>query len=178
MTQPVAQKRKPGPPKGVRHAGRQKGIKNKATIEREQRLLDELRGKAARLTPQVWAKDALEDLIPAAQNLVDSVRSVVANLQRLAFADLQAGRITKKLDKLKEWSALLKETEVAASLIMSRAGDFQSPKPQRIMVGIGIGMLGGAQEALPPPTDDGNVVQIDDPVAASRVYQRFVQRAA
>ena len=160
---------------GERRGGRQKGQKNKTTLEREQRMLDELRAKAARLTPQIWGKDALEDMIPEAQELAKVVKGVVARLQVPAYAELEALRLggksaTPMLDKMKEWAILLKDVEATASLIAARAGDFQSPKLQRIAVGVGV--FGAAQIA---PTSADNVVQINDPNASARVYLQLVK---
>ena len=56
MTKPVAVKRKPGPPKGMRFGGRQLGTKNRATIERELIAAKAVIGAAAR----GFAKDVLE----------------------------------------------------------------------------------------------------------------------
>lgn len=138
-------------------------------------MLDELRAKAARLTPQIWGKDALEDMIPEAQELAKVVKGVVARLQVPAYAELEALRLggksaTPMLDKMKEWAILLKDVEATASLIAARAGDFQSPKLQRIAVGVGV--FGAAQIA---PTSADNVVQINDPNASARVYLQLVK---
>lgn len=162
---------------GERRGGRQKGQKNKTTLEREQRMLDELRAKAARLTPQIWGKDALEDMIPEAQELAKVVKGVVARLQVPAYAELEALRLggksaTPMLDKMKEWAILLKDVEATASLIAARAGDFQSPKLQRIAVGVGV--LGGLGGQAPQLVGD-NVLRIEDANAAARVYLRLIE---
>ena len=162
---------------GERRGGRQKGVKNRTTLEREQRALDEIRGKAAKLAPQTWGKDALEDLIPQSLEVLGAVKGIVARLQEAAYKQLEPpGALDPATwDRLKEWMTLLKDTQATASLIMSRAAEFQSPKLQRIAVGIGIGMIGESAKANPA---DDNVVYLDDPNAASRVYQRFIQNVA
>lgn len=166
---------------GERRGGRAKGTKNKITLEREQRALEALRGKAARLAPQVWAKDELEDLIPEAKQLLGAIKGVVAQLQARVIDQFQGnpGPVTdyRALDKLREWASLLKEAQAAASLIMTRAGEYQSPRLQRIAVGGAIGLIGLGGQQEQPATED-NVVTIDDPNAASRVYQRFIQQVA
>jgi hypothetical protein len=159
------------------NAGRKAGIKNKATLEREQRALDALRGKAARLAPQTWAKDALEDMIPEADELTRSIKGVVARLQGMIFAQLDnpataaAAATSEVMESLRVWTALLKESYLAASLIKYRAADFQSPKMQRIAVGIGVMGIGAGNVEVAPD----NVHQINDPAAAGRVYLRLVE---
>ena len=45
---PIKVRKKPGPPKGTRYGGKQKGSKNKATIERERLAELEMQAEAAR----------------------------------------------------------------------------------------------------------------------------------
>jgi hypothetical protein len=157
---------------GRKTGGRKAGTKNKSTVEHEQRLLDALRARTARLAPQVWAKDALEDLVPEAVELTRAIKGVVADLHKAAQAELQIGGVTKNLGRLKDWMTLLKDAEVAASLIMSRAAEFQSPKLSRVAVGIG--MISSCHNLNPNGAED-KLVLVGDRNAASRAYQQLVK---
>jgi hypothetical protein len=55
-----------------------------------------------------------------------------------------------------------------ASKIVDKAADFQSPKYRAVL-------MGPVPEERPVrPITDGNVIDINDPIAASRVYARIV----
>lgn len=156
---------------GERRGGRKKGTPNKATAERERRALEELRGKA-QLLNRALAKDELDDLVPEVKELMQVVKGSVAHFQRAAFLGGtglpgQSGYVAAAWDKLREWIILLKDVQVAAAVIMAKSADFQSPKYKAIAV------------MTPPPEmpredHGGKVIEINDPQALARVYQRML----
>lgn len=117
---------------GERRGGRQRGTKNKATIEREQRALADLQERAQSL-PRIkrLAVDALADMVPEADELAKVVKSIVGHKQQLAFAE---GAEKAAWDDLREWISLYKDVFGVCSQVKHRAADFQAPKYKAIAV--------------------------------------------
>jgi hypothetical protein len=141
---------KRGSKPGERRGGRQKGSKNKATLEREDRarqdLLEQAKGIAASGRKIVIAKDELLDLIPV-------VKGTVAEFQRAAIADGQ-GLPGKALYDRQAWLDFREWVGIYES-ICRHAAEFQSPRFKAIAVAVTPDP--GAQQPTPmrdvTPTD-------------------------
>jgi Na+-transporting methylmalonyl-CoA/oxaloacetate decarboxylase gamma subunit len=164
---------KGGSKPGERRGGRKRGIPNKATIERL------LRGKIAEQVAEEigapgtavaialekaasgrrLAKDELEEVVPI-------IKGIVAHhQQQVTSQDPATGRLVitpqADLSDLKGWLQLFVDT-------CFKLADFQSPKFRAIVVA-----------AAPQETNQGrggadNVIPLNDPVGAARVYKRIV----
>jgi len=113
------------------------------------------------------AKEELEDFVPI-------LREVVARFQRRAMRPGEDGRATAGPDQTQfdpgDWK-MLKEWMEFYVYTLDALADYQSPKFKAIAV-----MAPPPSEPAPAERKD-NVVQIDDPAALARVYQRRITAA-
>jgi hypothetical protein len=115
-----------------KHAGgRPLGRRNKLTIERERKALEELKERARHAEFSPLAKDELAALIPEAKELLGIVKGIVARFQRAAIAESAPA---SAWNDLKDWMSLYAEVMLKASQIEYKAADFQSPKFRAIVV--------------------------------------------
>lgn len=121
-----------GSKKGERRGGRQLGVKNKATLEREQRALAELAEKAAAAHKAgknlKLAKDELAELIPV-------VKSATAGFQKAAMGEAGEGMPGQKGYSAAKWKEFREWLEFFSTLCY-RTADFQSPKYRAIAVAV------------------------------------------
>jgi hypothetical protein len=120
-------RRKPGPPKGVRYGGKQKGTKNKATIERELRAAQaQAVIEGARPEDRELAVDVLERMMKIAEGAA-SIHKPPAPSQLKAAQE--AGQTIEKGDwaKFGEWFDRTVHTA-------HRLASFQSPTFRAIAV--------------------------------------------
>lgn len=149
-----------GPPKGhPRYGGKQKGTLNKATTERleRERIAKQAQQEVdkARRENMVLGKDMLERFMMTFAGMAAHHQPVPAG---------QVAQPGRKPDEAKFLTYAKLTVETARDL-----AQFQSPKFKAIQI------------VAPPPNPvvplaDGNVVQIDDPVAMARVYQRMIKQ--
>ena len=150
--------------KGMRPGGRSKGTPNKRTLERieEARIaVENAKGAGKKL-----AKDVLEEFMHLFAQMALAYQPATPGMVR---APGPKGRAKGDEAKFQIYSKLTVDTAKALA-------DFQSPKFRAIMVSApaaGAGELG-----QPVVGRQGNVVTIDDPVAAARVYARIMKQGA
>lgn len=117
---------------GARRGGRQKGAKNKATIEREERaraeLAEQVKGAVVSGKKFVIAKDELLELIPV-------VKGTVAEFQKAAIGPDQSGLPGRPGFDRQKWGDLKDWMQVLES-ICRHAAEFQSPKFKAVAVAI------------------------------------------
>lgn len=142
--------------KGMRPGGRKKGGLNKRTIEKveEARIaVENSRGAGKKL-----AKEVLEDFMHL-------FAGMAASYQPLPPGIVDARRQPDE-EKFQIYAKLAVDTAKALA-------DFQSPKFRAIMVTAPTG-----DPEKPMVTRDGNLLTIDDPIAAARVYARIMKAGA
>ncbi len=145
--------------KGMRPGGRKAGTPNKRTLEAVEKArieVENARGANKRL-----AKEVLEDFM----HLFASMAATYQPLQPGMEPDEKR---SPDEEKFQIYAKLAVDT--AKSL-----ADFQSPKFRAIMV---TAPAGGDDIGKPLVSKDGNVLTIDDPIAAARVYARIMKGAA
>lgn len=156
--------------RGYKTGGKQKGTLNKATRERlEQEHIarqaqDEVNKAAERKIK--LGKDVLQDYMAAFHNVAASYQNRIAVLlqaqQARALTPPEAAELRTAMAEFKEWGTLTAETA-------RKLADFQSPKFKAIAVM-------APPPNLPPPIPTGkNVIPLNDPVAAQRVYQNMLR---
>jgi hypothetical protein len=126
--------------RGFKSGGKQKGTKNKATLERERQALEILQGKA--LAPlRTLAKDQLAELVPV-------VKGIVARFQIAAMNGGAPGEQGYKPEFWKELRDWIKTYAAVADL----AADFESPRFRAIAVMEGTGGVGKAPYVVRVPS--------------------------
>lgn len=171
LTKSGRPRRKPGPPKGVRFGGKQKGTKNKATIAREEAEARELallrEAEAARRAvqdaeiqkatgrPPISGKEALIQLVGV-------YMALTAFYQPTAPLRVVDGKIVSANPNYDEgmfryYSSMAKE---AASAL----APFQHPRYSAMMVGASVvtkvEVTGGMPEDFEPPVPAGEVIDL------------------
>lgn len=153
-----------GPPKGhPRYGGKKKGTLNKATVERleservarqAQQEVDKARRAATKL-----GKDVLEEFMKLFAGMAAQYQPLPVGMA------VPAGRAP---DEAKFLTYAKLTVETARDL-----AQFQSPKFKAIQI-----VAPPPSPAATAPTIDqaGNVVQLNDPVAAARVYQNMMKQ--
>jgi len=130
----MAEKRAPGGSKsGERRGGRQRGARNKATIEREQKALAELANRAKAMVaagkPLTLAKDELAGIIPMVKDTVGLFQKAAMVDEAGTGAPGQKGFDAAKWRDFKDWLEFF-------ATVCHRAADFQSPKYRAIAVAV------------------------------------------
>jgi hypothetical protein len=134
--------------------GRPKGLKNRATIEREinaAQVIDRARKEGRDLAVTV-----LERLMNVAEKIAVETRPQAAG---------GAPNKNGDWDRFGEW---FDRTAYCAE----KLANYQSPKLRAVQV------FAQTLEPAQRPTDGDNVVVLDDPVAIARVYANMVKRVA
>lgn len=147
---------------GERRGGRKKGVPNKATIEARERAAREL--DAAKAGEKQIGKDVIEEMMFIAKGATASFQPVSEEQAQRAQA---AGQTNVKpragdMEKFGQWW----DRTVFAAKELAK---YQSPTFRAIMVS-----TAGDAPKNDPKQIEGNVVPIDDPVGAGRVYRRIV----
>jgi hypothetical protein len=160
--------------KGQRFGGRTKGTPNKATIERLER---------ERIAEQVALQSAVAaQSAPAAEREIAKAGTERRKLgkERLEeLLEIAVGATAYFQPTLKngvernpnaDWTQFQKWFQIAHA-VAATVSPFQSPTFRAIMV------------AAPPPKHDedrksGDVIPLNDPVAASRIYRRIVSASS
>lgn len=138
--------------KGMRPAGRRKGTPNKRTTELVERA--KLQTEEAQRRGEKLGVDVLKEFMLLFAGIAASHQPLPPGMQ-------VPGRTTDEA-KFLTYARLTVDTAKALA-------DFQSPKFRAIMVQ-------APAPIEPSRTVDGNVTQINDPVAMARVYQQMVKR--
>ena len=108
--------------RGFKSGGKQKGTKNKATLEREHRAMEALQQKS--LAPlRTLAKDQLSELVPV-------VKGIVMGFQQAAMDSGAPGQPGYKVEFWRELRDWMKTYAQIADL----AADFESPRYRAIAV--------------------------------------------
>ena len=156
---------------GERRGGRIKGVPNKATIAalNERKIIDQIAkqtGTSSSVTAAVLSKAAgyrklaveeLEDVLPIIKSLV-----AYHQIKVMRAGPTGALQITGELDDFKEWLRLFIET-------CAKLAPYQSPTFKAIAV------VEPQLPGKPPIPNAYDIERLDDPVAASRVYQQLMQ---
>jgi hypothetical protein len=164
-------RRKPGPPKGTRPAGRRKGSKNKATLEREARAAADLAKVAELERLAAGAKDDVQRAAITGQRLMKDIAFDFASL----FAGLAAyyqpwpdwvrdenGALRNANPnfneaKFKEYGVLAKDTAIAAAA-------YQSPRYSAMVVGASVVtkvvIEGGMADDFTAPAPKGEILEL------------------
>lgn len=142
-----------GNPKGVRLAGKRKGIPNRTTFERAEIArveIERAKGRNIKL-----GKDILEEFMLLFADIARQHQPFPAG------AEIPKGH---KVDEAKFLTYAVLARDTARDL-----ANYQSPKFKAIMVSV-------SPDKTPEESISGaNVVTIDDPVALARVYQRRIK---
>jgi hypothetical protein len=155
--------------KGYKTGGKQKGTMNKATRERLEseriaRQAQEEVNKAADRKIKL-GKDVLEDYMGAFHNVAAAYQNRIAVLlekqRATSLTPDERTELRASLAEFKEWGSLTAETA-------RKLADFQSPKFKAIAVM-------APPPSLPKPVAGKNVIPLNDPVAAMRVYQNMLR---
>jgi hypothetical protein len=147
----------------MRPGGRQKGTKNRRTIEaaEEARIaVENAKGAGKKL-----AKEVLEDFMHLFAQMAMAYQPATPGMIRPPGPKARA---KGNEEKFQVYSKLTVDTAKALA-------DFQSPKFRAIMVSAPAAEHG---DGAPQITKDGNVLTIDDPIAAARVYARIMKSGA
>jgi hypothetical protein len=154
-----------GSKKGERRGGRKKGTRNKATVEREAKMLNALKDQA-RATPEkiVIAKDELLAFIPV-------VKGTVGLFQKAAIDGGQGlpglpGFNPGKWERFREWAEFFGQ-------LCHKAADFQSPRYRAIAVVVPPGDI--AQPNPAPMIEHQPSSELDEERQANAAYLRLVK---
>lgn len=150
--------------KGMRPGGRKKGGLNKRTIEKveEARIaVENARGAGKKL-----AKEVLEDFMHLFARMADAHHGAALGQQTAIQPNGNKPVFEPSEEKFQIYAKLAVDTAKALA-------DFQSPKFRAIMVTAPTG-----DPEKPMVTRDGNLLTIDDPIAAARVYARIMKAGA
>jgi hypothetical protein len=161
-------------PKGQRFGGRGKGTPNKATTERERKAMQELVERAHK-DPKLLRplpKDRVDDLLPLIHDTMVACQHAAMKPDAKATAESQDGKpVFRGLPGMpgfdREQWALFKSWAEFYVEACARVADFYSPRFRAIAVA-----MPAAQ--IEQPTRPDNVVEINDPIARARVYQRLI----
>lgn len=152
--------------RGFKSGGKQKGTKNKATLERERHALEILQGKS--LAPlRTLAKDQLAELVPV-------VKGMVAQFQ---MAAMNAGLPGSKDWKPELWKELRDWIKTYAA-VADLAADFESPRFRAIAVLEGTGGVGRAPFVVRVPIVMADSTAWQAAVGAAIIEGEVVQTAS
>jgi hypothetical protein len=155
---------------GERRGGRAKGTRNKTTVERleRERVAERIAvaaghpgvGKAIAKAMDQNRKLAKEEL----EEAILSLKEAVAKFQEVADRAPPGSKNFRASDwsALKTWLELLIDTCV-------KLAEFQSPKFR-------IAVAAAPPSSPGPAIEDGTVIDLNDPIAASNVYRRRIRR--
>lgn len=150
---------------GERRGGRQKGARNKATIEREHRALEALKETVKAAPLKKLSKDKLAEL-------TDVSLEVVGIYQKAAMKDGAAGHPGGMKHKPAIWTGLMQAIELARR-VCDAAADYESPKFRAMAVAM--------TPPPPPPSDDQRMIEHvpedehDRERVANNAYLRLVK---
>lgn len=150
---------------GERRGGRQVGAKNKATLERE-RIAAEIAARTvadARTQNRKLAKEVLDECMV-------TLMGMAATFQPLPPGVVDPMR-TPDEGRFKEYIQL-------AMYAAKALAPFQSPTFKAVAVAAVNDLTGAAGPQVPAGETADNIIRMNDPVRAARVYAQFIQRRA
>lgn len=155
---------------GERRGGRQAGVPNKATVEAQERarLAAEIATSMSRPLTQPAPAGAPA---PVQRKLMRERLEELAEICIGAAAFFQPAAQGQRPNPHENWGEFHKWVETAIKAA-DKAADYQSPKYRAIAV------ASAAPEPKQVGKGDGNVIPINDPVAAARVYRRIVSASS
>lgn len=142
----------PGPPKGSRFGGRGKGTPNKATIEKNLRIAQQLAVQAGQKAKPL-AKDVLEDFM-----------HLTAGMAAFYQPTAPGQPVNANQNEEKFWQAALACKEFAKAL-----APYQSPTFRAITTVPAPSMPSGGPKQI-----EGKVVDLNDAAALTRVFRQRI----
>lgn len=141
-------------------SGRPKGLRNKATVERE---LQAARAVTAAVeTGKLDGQELAKDVLGRFMRLAEGAAGEFAPTPSAQLAQGKAENPNKDWDRFGEW---VDRVITCAKALAS----YQSPTYKAVAV------MMPSVSIRPNPGDDAKVINIDDPVSLQRVYQQRVQ---